>query len=356
MKIAIYGAGSLGTIIGAYLTKAYGKKHVDLIANNDKHIGDLNSQGAHVNGSAEFRVPVSGKIPCELHANDYDLVLLLTKQPDNDKVLDEIRKVLKPDGTLVSLQNGVPEATIAEVIDPEQMVAGSVEFGGRMLKNNEAEINTLLPAFEKNAFQIGELNGKDTLRIRIIQHVLSFVGGTRISGNILGAKWANLLVSASFGGLSAAGNVTYGQVANDAIGLKGALHLISEGLQVGAAEGINFANMGEYDPYDFALNGQYDEDMQLNCLRRAFTENGNLKSSMLYDLKRNRPTEVHDINGLIASKGRKHYIETPFNDLIIQIIDEAQDTNTIPDFADTKDRFADLMSKEFARKALPMIV
>ena len=43
MRIAIYGAGSLGTILGAYLAK--GGVEADLITRNEEHIAALQKMG-----------------------------------------------------------------------------------------------------------------------------------------------------------------------------------------------------------------------------------------------------------------------------------------------------------------------
>ena len=52
MNIAIYGAGSLGTIMGAYLSETY--PVVDLIDTNKEHVTQLNEKGAHVVASRLF--------------------------------------------------------------------------------------------------------------------------------------------------------------------------------------------------------------------------------------------------------------------------------------------------------------
>ena len=48
MRTAIYGAGSLGTILGAYISKA--GVPVELVNRNKSHVEALNSNGAHVVG------------------------------------------------------------------------------------------------------------------------------------------------------------------------------------------------------------------------------------------------------------------------------------------------------------------
>ena len=48
MKTAIYGAGSLGTVLGAYLSKA--GVEVDLITRNKSHVDAMNEGGAKITG------------------------------------------------------------------------------------------------------------------------------------------------------------------------------------------------------------------------------------------------------------------------------------------------------------------
>ena len=46
MRIALLGAGAMGTIIGAYLTKA--GYDVELVDNYKDHVDALNEKGAHI--------------------------------------------------------------------------------------------------------------------------------------------------------------------------------------------------------------------------------------------------------------------------------------------------------------------
>ena len=58
MKIAIVGAGSLGTIIGALLTK--GGRDVTLVDANEEHVKALNEKGAQIVGFLEDDRPGQG--------------------------------------------------------------------------------------------------------------------------------------------------------------------------------------------------------------------------------------------------------------------------------------------------------
>jgi len=84
MKIAIMGAGSLGTILGAYITKA--GVDVDLIDVNEEHVKALNEKGATITGTTNFNVPVKALTPDKMQ-DVYDLVFYLVKQTYDDEAL-----------------------------------------------------------------------------------------------------------------------------------------------------------------------------------------------------------------------------------------------------------------------------
>lgn len=106
MKTAIYGAGSLGTVLGAYLAKA--GVDVDLITRNREHVEALNRDGAKIIGTVNMTVPVHALTPDEM-TEKYELIILLTKQLDNVNVLKKLQKNMTDDCIVCTLQNGLPE-------------------------------------------------------------------------------------------------------------------------------------------------------------------------------------------------------------------------------------------------------
>ena len=81
MRCAIYGAGSLGTVLGAYMTKA--GQAVDLVNRNQAHVQALREKGAHIKGTVDFTVPVTALFPDEM-TGTYDVIFLMTKQLFNE--------------------------------------------------------------------------------------------------------------------------------------------------------------------------------------------------------------------------------------------------------------------------------
>ena len=76
MKVAIYGAGAMGTVLGAYIAKA--GVDIDLINRNEKHVVALKEKGAHIIGTVDFTQKVNALLPSEM-SEKYDIILLMTK-------------------------------------------------------------------------------------------------------------------------------------------------------------------------------------------------------------------------------------------------------------------------------------
>ncbi len=88
MRITIYGAGAMGTVLGALLTKG-GCRDVELITRNKNHALGMREQGAQIVCVAEnitWNIPVNAVTPEQMHGK-YDVVFLMTKQRENAKIL-----------------------------------------------------------------------------------------------------------------------------------------------------------------------------------------------------------------------------------------------------------------------------
>ena len=80
IRIAIYGAGAMGTVLGAFLTET--GLAPDLISRNKEHIAVLKNEGATIDCKADGfvkTVKVNALLPEEM-TGEYDVVFLMTKQ------------------------------------------------------------------------------------------------------------------------------------------------------------------------------------------------------------------------------------------------------------------------------------
>ncbi|MFS0674555.1 ketopantoate reductase family protein [Ornithinibacillus sp. 179-J 7C1 HS] len=343
MRIGIMGAGSLGTIIGALISK--GNDEVELIDVYEDHVKALNEHGAMITGTMKETIPVKAITPKEM-SGTYDLVLLLTKQVFNEEVVTNLKNYLQNDSIVLSLQNGVPEESLVSILGKNHVIGGSVEFGATFKEPGVSELTTATEAFKSNAFQIGELDGSVTDRVQKIKEILDLVGGTHVTDNLIGTKWSKLLVNVALSGMSAALGCTFGDVIKDEVGVYSAVSLADETIRVGEAAGVSFALLAGFDLSIFKLaEDESNLPTAIGFARKAFEPQALLRASMLQDLEKQRKTEIDYINGFVATKGKELGIATPYNDLVVSLVKKAEDEKSVPTFEENICHFKELKNK-----------
>lgn len=164
MKSAIYGAGSLGTILGAFITKNGGQ--VDLYNRNTAHIEALKAKGATVTGTLEFNQKVNAFTTDELSGR-YDIIFLMTKQQDNRAVAARLSEFLADDGVIVTLQNGIPELLLGEVVGNERVLGCTVAWGATMQGPGVCELTS---SPDSLTFSLGSLTGRPNRHLDDSRH------------------------------------------------------------------------------------------------------------------------------------------------------------------------------------------
>ena len=116
-RIAVYGAGAMGTVLGALLTLG-GVKNVELITRNQTHVEGLKTKGATIvceEDGKEINVKVNALLPSEM-SGQYDVIFLMTKQRNNAEILTSLLPYLHEDSVVCTTQNGLPEESVAEIV------------------------------------------------------------------------------------------------------------------------------------------------------------------------------------------------------------------------------------------------
>jgi 2-dehydropantoate 2-reductase len=339
MRIAIMGAGSLGTITGALMTK--GGYPADLVDTNRAHVDALNRQGARIVGQMDLCVPVHALTPEEMRG-EYDLVFLLNKQTVNPQVLTGLLNHLGRDSVVCALQNGIPEPSVAAVIGAGRTVGGAVGFGATWIEPGVSRLTSPVSAMEKFAFEIGEIDGVARTRLETVQRCLASVGGTRIVNNLMDIRWTKLLINATFSGMSTVLGCTFGDVLDDPRALVCVVNIANETIRAAHAEEHRMTRMYGEDIEKFAFSSSQEIVGKLAMIRRIWDEHRALTASMLQDLEKGRDTEIAFINGMVRDTGGAHGLATPFNDRVVDLVNEAQSRRTVPEFSNIA-RFGQLL-------------
>lgn len=315
LRYAIYGAGSLGTVLGAYITGA--GTEIDLINRNRAHVEALRRDGAVVTGTVNMKVPVQALLPEEMNGI-YDIILLMTKQLNNPETVAFLRPFLSEKGVLVTLQNGLPEPGIAEIIGSERTLGCVVEWGATMegpgcsrLTSNPAGLS----------FHMGRMEGVSDEMFNAVRELLEKMCPVVIEENLMGARWSKLLINATFSGLGTVMGGLFGDVSEGRKARKIAIRCMKECMDAGHAAGVEFApvqgkNITALFDYHTPVKRTFGEML----LPIAMMKHRMIEPSMLQDLKKGKPCEVDAINGVVCEWGRRNHVPTPINDQIVDII------------------------------------
>ena len=319
MRCAIYGAGSLGTVLGAYMTKA--GVDVELINRNKEHVAAMKEKGAHITGTVEMTVPVKALTPDEM-TGQYDVLFLMTKQLLNKEVVAFLKPYLTEKGVIVTLQNGIPEPGIAEIVGEDHTMGCVVEWGATLSAPGES---TLTSEPDSLSFHMGKMKGITDEQVAQVKQLLETMCPVHIEENLLGARWSKLLINATFSGLGTVVGGLFGDV-SESPEVKGiALKCMKECIDVGHAAGAEFAPVQGKDITKlFYYKNGLKKAFSLFLLPIAMKKHRLLEPSMLQDLKKGKPCEVDAINGVVCDWGRKCGVATPINDRIVEIIKKEQ--------------------------------
>ena len=331
MRIAIYGAGSLGTILGAFISQK--GVNIKLINRNKAHVEALRTKGAQVTGTLNFCQPVTAYTPDEMNGI-YDILFLMTKQQNNPEVVQKLKNYLAPDGVLVTFQNGLPEMQIASIVGEKRVLGCTVAWGATLQSPGVCELTSEPDAL---SFSLGAISAQRSKHFNKVKELLELMGKVDVEENFLGTRWSKLLINAAFSGMSAVLGCTFGEAAGPKESRRIVQALIKECIDVCQAGGIRIEPVQGKDIVKL-LN--YN-----NSLKRAFSffiipiairKHAKLKASMLQDLEKGKLTEVDAINGAVSEFGRKVGCPTPMNDRVVEIIHQIEQGKLRPCFDNIK--------------------
>lgn len=318
-KVAIYGAGSLGTVLGAYMTK--NGVDVELVNRNKAHVAALNEKGAQITGTVEMTVPVKAITPDEM-SGIYSVIFLMTKQLHNPEVVTFLKPFLADDGVIVTLQNGIPEPGIAEIIGKEHTMGCAVEWGATLAAPGEC---ILTSAPDSLSYHMGKMDGITDAQVETVKNLLEKMCPVHIEENLLGTRWSKLLINATFSGLGTVVGGRFGDVSENKDAQKVAVRCMKECIDVGHAAGAEFAPVQGKDITKlFYYKGAFKRAIAQLLVPIAMKKHRDIEPSMLQDIRNGKPCEVDAINGVVCEWGRKCGVPTPINDKIVEVIKKIQ--------------------------------
>ena len=314
-KIAVLGAGAIGSSVGADLTDA--KFDVTIIDQWPQHVEAMKADGLHIGMTdMDLKIPVRVYHLCELASLniEFDIVFLMVKSYDSRWMAELIKPYLKSDGVLVGLMNSLNDDFIASIIGRERTVGCVIELSAEIFTPGTVQRNTTRTG---TWFAVGELDGSITPRLKEIQSILSHVAQVDLTENIYGAKWTKLTINSMTMGPFG----LFGLRAAEALKLPGMLDISveigKEALAVGTALGYQIEPIFGLGEDDFA---GADEQVLKTAMKTLQNHTGpRSRTAPIQDRMKGRKSEMDFINGLVAEKGKETGVPTPYNDAVTEI-------------------------------------
>ena len=299
MKIAVIGAGAMGSIYASFL--AQNNNEVMAIDLWENHLDAIKTNGLRVSGfsgdNTVKNIKVSNKIE---DAKDSELFIIATKAAGVVSVASKLSNIISENSLILTIQNGLGAGErIASFMPTKNILLGVAQgFGASMIGPGHAHHNNM------SMIRIGEMNGGITPRLEKLVKTWCDAGfNAKAFEDIEQLIWEKFICNVAWSGSCSIFRKTLGEVMSNEH-----MYNIAKGCALEAKK------MGDIKKVNFTFNDtvSYITEFGKKLL--------NSKPSMLQDVEAKRLSEIDAINGMVVTLGIENNIETPFNSAVSSII------------------------------------
>jgi len=299
MKIAIIGAGAMGSVYAAFLAEAGNEvRAIDLWR---EHIDAITQHGLKVSGFSGERTVTGIKASADTaDAHGCDLVVIATKASAVTSVAGSLQNQLRDDALILTIQNGLGAGErIRSSLDSANILLGVAGgFGASIPQPGHVHHNGM------ELIRLGEMDGGVTERLKRVASIWQTAGfNVQTYEDINQLIWEKFICNVGLSGAAAAFDRTIGEVMEDPLLWQIASRLAIEAFDAGRAKGVHFS---------FSDPVQYLKDFG--------SKMPGARPSMLLDLNAQRLTEVDAINGMVPQVAKAHGLTAPYNEVITALI------------------------------------
>ncbi len=317
MTILIWGAGAIGGTLGAYLIRSgYDIHFVDVV---EAHVEAINSAGLAIKGPVdEFTVEAKASLPGDLQGQ-YETILLCTKSQHTREATLALGPFLADNGFVLSVQNGLNELIIQDVVGRERTVGCFINFSADYHGPGEILFGG------RGAVVIGELDGEISVRLKQMAAVLRhFDENTLTTDNIWGYLWGKEAYGAMLF-VSALTHQSIGEALADSPYRPLYIRAAQEVLRLADRLGIEAYGFNGFEPSDFLADAAAAIHESLDTLVAFNKQSAKTHSGIWRDLAvRKRETEVVMYEPLLAQAAEIGF-EMPLTRGWVDMIREIED-------------------------------
>jgi len=306
MNILIVGAGAMGSLLGARLSKS--SASVTLFSTDRQHMEAIRRDGLvieELDGTAR-NYPLSAYYDLDGLPRNPDLALVMVKTYATQIAVSNVHGLCSPSTVFLTLQNGIGNwERIAEISGREAVLAGSTAQGATLLGPGMIRHGGNGPTY------IGEPDGPVSERVRSIVELFRESGlKTEPSDNVERLIWEKLIVNVGINAITGLTGIRNGFIAEMQEATELCSAAVEEAIAVARAKGF---------PMGFEMVQRVIE------VAKATARN---RSSMGQDVDKKKRTEIDAINGAVVRFGKEAGIATPVNQTLTSLIKVLEAQNT----------------------------
>ncbi len=302
MKVAVIGAGAMGSLFGAMLAEA----------GNDVWLYDIWEEHVRAIRRDGLRIEREGKTrSVNLHATSNpnqieqaELTIIFVKSTQTHAASETAQQIAGSDGAVMTLQNGMGNAdVIAKFIDPDRILAGTTSHGATLLVAGRIRHAGI------GATTIGSWAANEQGR-RLAGQMADFLNQaaieTEIVDDVRSVVWNKLLINIGINAITALSGIKNGQILDQKPTRELSRAAVEEAMAVARARQVRINEAA------VAIVFKVAEATAAN------------RSSMGQDVDNKRPTEIAAINGFIVREAETLGLEVPVNRTLTALIETLQ--------------------------------
>ena len=296
MKIAVLGAGAMGGLYSAYLSR---HNEVTVIDVNAQVVEKINEDGLEVqepDGPSQVYHPhavlsTEGMAPV-------DLIVVFVKAMFSESALNNNRGIIGPETYLMTLQNGSGhEDMLGKFVPEEHIIIGTTQHNASVAGFGVTKHGG------SGMTHMGCVTG-DVTRLQKFADAFTACGlDADVSDGVQKMIWNKMFTNVSASALTGALQVPLGFISADEHAWKLCCQLIREAVDVAAALGMDF-----------------DYDEKVAEVKAVCDKSPNGLTSIYADLRDGRRSEVDTISGSIVRAGVKAGVPTPSHRFLVDLI------------------------------------
>ena len=305
MRIAVIGAGAMGSIYGGRLSL---KNEVFLVDTSKVIVDAVNHDGLILEENGQDNKYSPKALTSTEGLAPADLIILFVKALYSRSALESNKNLIAPNTYLLTLQNGSGHEDILSDFAPqERIIIGTTEDNGAVLSPGHIRHGG------KGSTNVGMLvDDKEGFLPKLKEAFDSCGFNVRIHENIQQLIWNKLFVNVAFSAVTGLLKCEMGFVARNDSAMTLSKMLLHEAVTVAHALGL-----------------EADEDKLLDEIKSVSTNSPNGVTSICADLRAGRRTEVDTISGSVVRAARKCNVDVPCHEFVVNMIHAMEKYSTM---------------------------